>query len=763
MRSIKDYFGSLFGGRKADDAAKPSIKNPQAEIPRRERPVGPSHRKKAYKGGDIIGGQYEVYGTLGMGGFGFVYLTYDHVTEEVVALKTFRDEFLADGKTREAFKKEALIWVNLERHPFILPALLVFEDKVSKRLYVCMDYIAPDQNRRVNLADHLEHASDPIDTETALRWAIQFCYGMEHVNANGIKCHRDIKPANIMITQDGTLKITDFGLAAAAQIAWGGGVSFVGSGKDGRPGYSLLATEGKCICGTPGYIPPEIHRGEGADVRSDIYSFGLVLWQIASGSVSPPFHVNVPHRGSYEEYIQQYVEAVYRQQMTGNMPFVDSPMKSIIERCLTVEPSKRYANFTELRNELASVYYSRTHKAVEVPPFGEKTATFWNNKGFSLNSLGRYDEAIDCCNKALEIDPQEANAWYNKGCSLGSLGRYDEAIDCYNKALDIYPRDAHTWGIKGIHLNTLGRYDDAIDCYNKALEINLRDANAWINKGVSLRSLGHYDEAIDCCNKALEIDPQYADAWSNKGDSLRSLGRNDEAIDCYNKAIAIDPRDDDTWNNKGNSLQSLGRYDEATDCYNKALDIDPRNAIAWRNKGNSLQSLGRYDESIDCYNKALDIDPRDAHTWGIKGIRLNTLGRYDEAIDCFNKALDINPRDAIAWNNKGLSLGSIGRIDETIDCYNKALDIDPRDAIAWYNKGNSLQSLGRYDEATDCYDKALVIDSRKAAAWNNKAVAEEKLGRTKEALKSYNKFIEYAPAQYAKQIARARQRIKELE
>jgi serine/threonine protein kinase len=244
-------------------------------------------RKEAgelYKKGDVIGGKYEVHGTLGKGGFGVVYLAYDRELEEVSALKTVRGELLADAAAREAFKKEALLWVNLEEHPFILAARWVME--ASGRLFVAMDYVAPDAYGRVNLADHLALAGGPLDAGQTLKWAVQFCLGMEHAQARGIKCHRDIKPANMLITQEGTLKISDFGLATAAEVAWHGtggrGRSLVTHGLEGGFGLSLMQNGGNGRCGTPGYMAPEVYRGEGADMPSDLYSFGLVLWQMAS-------------------------------------------------------------------------------------------------------------------------------------------------------------------------------------------------------------------------------------------------------------------------------------------------------------------------------------------------------------------------------------------------------------------------------------------------------------------------------------------------
>jgi tetratricopeptide (TPR) repeat protein len=531
--------------------------------------------EELYEPGDVIGGKYEVHHRLGKGGFGIVYLVTSQQPKGVYALKTFRDEFLADGAAREDFKKEALLWVNLDEHPFILVARWVQE--FSGRLYVSMDYIAPDQRGCVSLEDHLIRSRGPLDVNKTSEWAIQFCYGMEHANSHGIKVHRDIKPGNILITQDGTLKITDFGLAAGAVAGLRGGGSLVSISADGRPGCSLVQGKDKGWCGTPGYIAPEVYEGKGADIRSDIYSFGTVLWQMPAGSPFPPFHVNLPRSAGEDDraYVVRYAQAVYRRQTTEDVPKVDGPLYPVVRRCLCREPSGRYSDFGKLRGELEVIYRSRTGRHVEVPRVGEKTAEFWNNKGGSLSSLGRYQEAIDCLDKALEIDPRYAYAWTNKGACLRSLGRYQEAISCYDKALEIDPRNATAWNNKGSSLGSLGRYQEAISCYDKALEIDPRYALVWTNKGSSLGSLGRYQEAIDCLDKALEIDPRNALVWTNKGSSLGSLGRYQEAIDCLDKALEIDPRYAAAWINKALAEDKIGHFRDAARSYRQFIELAP--------------------------------------------------------------------------------------------------------------------------------------------------------------------------------------------
>ena len=633
MKNMKDFFGSLFGQEE-----KPRREAKQAAPVRREAPR--QDAAEPYKKGDLIGGSYTVHGTLGKGGFGVVYLVHTRETREVWALKTFRDELLSDAAAREAFKKEALLWVNLEAHPFILAARWVQE--LSGRLFVVMDYVAPDVHGRVSLADYLARAGGPLDAGRTLKWAVQFCLGMEHAQACGIKCHRDIKPANILIAQNGTLKISDFGLAAAAEVAWRGtggrGGSLVTRDPEGSFGLSLMQTGGKARCGTPGYMAPEVYRGEGADIRSDIYSFGLLLWQMAAGSPRPPFVA--PYRGDMEGYLRQ----IYEQQMTGCVPQVDGFLGPVIERCLRPKPAERYGSFGELRGALEPILERKTGEKLEVPQVGEKTAGFWINKGGSLATLGRHEEAISCFDQALAIDSRDAMAWHNKGSALNCLGRRKEAISCFDQALAIDPRYGMAWAGKGIALAELGRHEAAISCYDQAVAIDPRDATAWNNKGNALSGLGRREEAISCYDQALALDPRYATAWYSKGNALSSLGRREEAINCYDQALALDPQDAGAWAGKGGSLADLGRRAEAISCYDQALALDPRYATAWNDKGLALAVLGRHEEALRCYGRALALDPRYAGAWFNKALLEDVLGRRREAALSYREFIELAPR-----------------------------------------------------------------------------------------------------------------------
>ncbi len=445
-----------------------------------------------YKEGDVIGGECQVRKVLGAGGFGVVYLVNHLEIRSLYALKTIRAELLADVNARRAFQQEALVWVQLDEHPSILPARWVVE--FSDQLFVAMDYVEPDTQGRVNLYDHLR-GSHPLSAERILEWAIQFCLGMEHANAHGVKCHRDIKPANILISK-GDLKITDFGLAAAAEVAWkeklGVSGSLITAGAVDGFGFSMSHSDGRIRCGTPGYMPPEVYRSESADVRSDIYSFGLVLWQMATGSVSPPFV-----KSSYGD-VECYMREAYERQMKGHIPPVAGPLRPVIERCLVPDPTKRYYNFGEMRDVLDTIFQNLSGRRVTIPITNTETVVFWGNKGASFVALGRYEEAIRCFRRALDIDPRDAATWVGQGAALAELGRCDEAILSYDRALAIDPRDALAWMNKGKVVATLGRKEEALVYYDEALGIDPQYPKIWYNKGIDLGALDRRNEAIAC-------------------------------------------------------------------------------------------------------------------------------------------------------------------------------------------------------------------------------------------------------------------------
>ena len=149
-------------------------------------------------------------------------------------------------------------------------------------------------------------------------------------------------------------------------------------------------------------------------------------------------------------------------------------------------------------------------------------------KGNEYYYKKEYNNAIQCYDKAIEIDANYADAWYNKGAVLDDLLNHNEAIQCFDKALEIDPNNAYAWSYKGVTLYKLGKRDESIQCYDKAIEIDPNNASTWNNKGLVLDHLRKYDDAIQCYDKALEIDPNNDLFNENRNIVLEKLGKTEK-------------------------------------------------------------------------------------------------------------------------------------------------------------------------------------------------------------------------------------------
>jgi tetratricopeptide (TPR) repeat protein len=590
-----------------------------------------------------IGGRYELLRMLGEGGFGKVYLAYEPKTLLPRAVKTIRPEFLLDPRSRQAFKREAQLWVDLDDHPFILAARLVWE--YSGQIFVEMEYVASDPKGRVTLADHLKNPNGQVGQEVALSRAIQFCYGMEHAISHGIRCHRDIKPANILITWDqdeaqfpgGTIKISDFGLAVAAEKACREGlIAQVTRDRADVPGLSILDGQAGGICGTPGYIAPEVATGASPDERSDIYSFGVVLWQMAFDSPVSPFHVS-----NYAD-VQDYQRKAFERQVTGHIPAPRPyPTQAIVVRCLQPDPKRRYPGFGTLRRDLERAYLETVGQSFRFPTIAEHDADFWCNKGTSLAHLGRHEEALAPYTKALELAPQSEALWNNIGITLRILGRFDESLLCASRALEMDPRNANYWTNKGNALDALGRPEEALECHSKSLEIEPTNFNACVNKGNALAGLGRHEEALASYGRAIECEPRNTMGWFNLGNALKNLGRLREAIASYTKTVEIDPLHAGAWFNGGDIYLEQKQFVDAANCYLEGLKVFPGSPLSWDNRGVALRHLGQLEEAILCHSEALKIDPSYASAWANKSAAHDALGDKASAARCLRRFLEL--------------------------------------------------------------------------------------------------------------------------
>ncbi|MEZ2301576.1 MAG: tetratricopeptide repeat protein [Microcoleus sp.] len=366
----------------------------------------------------------------------------------------------------------------------------------------------------------------------------------------------------------------------------------------------------------------------------------------------------------------------------------------------------------------------------------------WSEKGRCLNRLKRRDEALECLDKAIEIDSNYARAWAYKANVFNSLKRYEESLVFYDKAIALDDNDKLVWGWRGDVLDNLKRYDEALVSFDRAIELDANYQWAWRNRGGVLDNLERYEEALESFDRAIELDDNYQSAWANRGYVLNNLKHYDEALVSLDSAIALDANYQWAWANRGNVLYNLKRYDEALVSFDRAIELDANYQWDWVKRGDVLYNLKRYDEALESFDRAIAIDDNYKWAWAKQGDVLNNLKRYDESLVSFDRAIELDDNDKSVWANRGNVLDNLKRYDEALVSFDRAIAIDDNDKWVWANRGNVLDNLKRYDEALVSFDRAIAIDDNYKWAWANRGDVLNNLKRYDESLVSFDRAIE---------------------
>lgn len=270
--------------------------------------------------GRIIGNRYEIVEKLGGGGMALVYKARDQLLSRMVTIKVLREQLAGDADFIKRFRREAQAVARLS-HPNIVSIYDVGEDKEIH--YLVMEYIDGK-----NLKQLIQERGKLSPLE-AVDFALQICEALEHAHENSI-IHRDIKPHNILITKNGKVKVTDFGIAQAAT-----GVTMTYSGH---------------IIGSVQYISPEQARGEVASIHTDLYSAGIVLYEMVTGRL--PFDGDTAI-GIAMKHIQE--EFSLPDELAAELP---PELEAVISKALAKKPEDRYESAAAMKKALKQVQRS---------------------------------------------------------------------------------------------------------------------------------------------------------------------------------------------------------------------------------------------------------------------------------------------------------------------------------------------------------------------------------------------------------------------
>jgi tetratricopeptide (TPR) repeat protein/predicted Ser/Thr protein kinase len=568
---------------------------------------------------------YEITGELGQGGMGAVYKAIDTKLGRPVALKVIsRHSITEDDRRRFAREATAASALN---HPNIVT--IHAYDTVDG-----VDFIAMELIEGETLDHYLTFRSTPAPLEI-LR---QVAAALAVAHAAGIT-HRDLKPANIMITPSGLVKVLDFGLSKRDVPA-------------GENTQSAL-TQAGAVIGTPAYMSPEQALGEHTDWRTDIFSFGVILYEVACGK--RPFHgrnvmailhavVNAPH----------------------SPPANISPaLATLIESCLVKDRARRLQSIAEAVTVLspASSVNSAIHPAQRRPRSRlPLTAAVTVTLILAAAWTGRHAIRSWLTVNAPSVVSPTAHGHYQAGTALlfrrDVKGNIDSALAQFQQAIALDPSFAPAYaGLSAVYLDRNGANPDpqwirlARDAAERSRQLTPELAIAHL--AVAQAAMLSKKEALAQkeLDEALRLDPRNADVHRAIGTSHLHRGDAAGALQSYNKALALAPRDWRILHDLGVLHYREARYSDAVAAWRSAaIGLTPESELLHRQTGAALHMLGQHDLAAEEFQKALAITPTGPIYNNLGTIRF-FQGRYNEAVEALEKAVQLRANAYQYWGN----------------------------------------------------------------------------------------------------------------
>ncbi len=693
------------------------------------------------------------------GGMGVVYLV-DGGGQQF-AVKTYRaDVFDRDPTAADRFRHEAEAWVGLDHHPNVVSADHV--QTVNGRPHLFLEFIEGG-----DLGGWIGTARLTKDVRRVIDLSVQFCDGMGHALTHGIVAHRDVKPQNCLVLRDGGLKVSDFGLA---RTVLGSRVDSLLQNRAG-PSQAGGLTETGAAMGTFPYMAPEQWLdAKAVDHRADIYSFGVMLFEMLTGQ--QPFQAETA-----ELLARMHFQAPIPELPNGDQ----RELRRVLERCLAKRPEYRFQNFGELRAELDRAHIKLAGRPSRRPPAAtEINAYHLYNQALSYHDLGRFEQALNAveaslaeqddlwpaanlkawCLRALRR-PQAALEWAKSAAARSSdlcilwttrgvleidLGQFEQAAKSLERALSLDRFDPAVWQASADLMTITRRYEEAIEGYTNACELRPRDEKIWNSRAIALSDFGDQHAALVAIDQALDLNPAYASAWNTKGIALRRIGEVEQATKCFEKSVKLDPTFTEAWRNCTWSLARLGRRQEAADCIAEALIANPRSADLLVHRGEFYSENGQTQEALDSYEEAIEIEPRHAMAWARKGAFWSGIGRPDKALACYEVSLESDPNKPDVLNAKGSCYEELELPDEALACFDRALFFNPRHDGAMVNRGVVFAKIGDRDQARAAFESAIRIRPDNAEACRMLGLVLLQAGQTAEAIESFDRAIAAAPS-----------------
>jgi len=533
--------------------------------------------------GDNIG-PYQVIEPLGQGGMATVFKAYHPALDRYVALKVLHPAFKEDSNFSARFVREARIVAKLD-HPNIVPIYDFAEYHGTP--YLVMRFIEGKTLKAV-----LREGLLPVSRVLAIIRPVTEALAYAH--AQGV-LHRDIKPSNILRANDGHIFLTDFGLARIAQA-----------------GESTLSQD--MLIGTPQYISPEQARGEPATERSDLYSLGVVLFEMFTGRV--PFSADTPYAVIHDHIYTPLPLP------TSINPQLSPEIERVLLKALAKDASARYASATELMTALEQAAGPVSSVATISPaplPISSATPPPSMPEPVSIGSPAPSSTRAPDLTPAVTPTPRRTRA--KTVLAVGVL------IVAFLLCVGL----AFAWGQRSAISRMLSGTPEPVAVAKTRAALNPQDPAAHIQLAEEYAKQKNFEAAFAEYDRAIKLAPNDALAYVRAGRLALRMGDLERAGKYLAQGRAVAPNDQELLMAQGDLFVAMKKYDDARGVYEQALKNDADNPqILWR-LGNVQRLQGQVVEAARSYTRALAIDPNlpEAH-FGM-GMLMMERGNKEEA------------------------------------------------------------------------------------------------------------------------------------